>query len=208
MKVAFALASLAVLFARPAHADQCAWLDEPSVARRAVRELASYPEYIELCEPCGDQAPSAPRRAGKVRLNVFQGTREVLIDDVAIDLAYVYVKTADRQYRNLAMLAGCPTTGVSPRLLVHYATPTGSLIVADPGIQPPAASVRPAPAEPPVAAPAAPPPPAIAYVEVPDPRRWLTVVALLASLAAIAAWRVGRRRLSHVPRAANLRPRD
>jgi hypothetical protein len=208
MKVAFSLASLAslaVLFARPAHADQCAWLDEPSVARRAVRELTSYPEYIELCEPCGDQAPSVPRRAGKVRLHVFQGTREVLVDDAAIDLAYVYVKTADRQYRNLAMLAGCPTTGVSPRLLVHYATPTGQLIVPDPGIQPPAAPARSEPTEPPSATA---PPPAIVHVEASDPRRWLTVVALLASFGAVAAWRLGRRRLAHVPRAANLRPRD
>ncbi|HSR99984.1 MAG TPA: hypothetical protein VLM79_23175 [Kofleriaceae bacterium] len=212
MKVAFAfaLASLAVLFARPAHADQCAWLDEPSVARRAVRELTSYPEYIELCEPCGDQAPSVPRRAGKVRLHVFEGTREVLIDDAAIDLAYVYVKTADRQYRNLAMLAGCPTTGVSPRLLVHDETPTGSLIVADPGMPPKTAAARPAPLPEPTALPvaAAPPPPAIVYVEASDPRRWLTVVALLFSLGALAAWRLGRRRLPHVPRASDLRPRD
>jgi len=212
MKVAFALASLAVLFARPAHADQCAWLDEPSVARRAVRELTSYPEYIELCEPCGDQAPSVPRRAGKVRLHVFDGTREVLIDDAAIDLAYVYVKTADRQYRNLAMLAGCPTTGVSPRLVVHAATPTGDLIVADPGMPRKVAPASPARAlepvalvEPPVAAV---PPPAIVYVEASDPRRWLTIVALLASLGAVAAWQLGRRRLPHVPRAASLRPRD
>ena len=207
MKVAFAfaLASLAVLFARPAHADQCAWLDEPSVARRAVRELTSHPEYIELCEPCGDQAPSVPRRAGKVRLHAFQGTREVLIDDVAVDLAYVYVKTADRQYRNLAMLAGCPTTGVSPRLVVQVATPTGDLIVADPGMRPAAAVPAPAP-EPLVAA--APPPPAIVYVEAPESRRWLVVVALLASLGAAVAWRQARRRLAHVPRAANLRPRD
>ena len=210
MKVAFALASLAVLFARPAHADQCAWLDEPSVARRAVRELTSNPEYVELCEPCGDQAPGVPRRAGKVRLHAFEGTHEVLIDDAAIDLAYVYVKTADRQYRNLAMLAGCPTTGVSPRLLVHDATPTGELIVADPGMQPQAAPAspgpRPEPAE--VSDAAAPPPPAIVYVETSDPRRWLTVVALLASLGAMATWRLGRRRLPHVPRAANMRPRD
>jgi hypothetical protein len=132
----------------------------------------------------------------------------VLIDDVAIDLAYVYVKTADRQYRNLAMLAGCPTTGVSPRLVVRPATATGDLLFADPDPpreQPAAAS--PGPPEPPVATPP-PPPPAIVYVEVPDPRRWLTVVALLASLGAIAAWRLGRRRLSHVPRAANLIVRD
>jgi hypothetical protein len=204
MKVAFAfaLASLAVLFARPAHADQCAWLEEPSVARRAVRELMSHPEYAELCEPCGDQAPSVPRRAAKVRLHMFEGAREVLIDEAAVDIAYVYVKTADRQYRNLAMLAGCPTTGVSPRLVVQAETPTGDLIVADPGMRRAAA---PAPA-PRVAD--APPPPAIVLVETPDPRGWLVAVALLASLGAAAAWRQARRRLPHVPRAANLRPRD
>ena len=208
MKVAFALASLAMLFARPAHADQCAWLDEPSVARRAARELMSHPEYAELCEPCGDQAPSVPRRAAKVRLHVFQGAREVLIDEAAVDIAYIYVKTADRQFRNLALLAGCPTTGVSPRLVVQAATPTGDLIVADPGMRRAAAAV-PAPAlapEPLVAA--ALPPPTIVYVEAPESRRWLVVVALLASLGAAVAWRQARRRMAHVPRAANLRPRD
>jgi hypothetical protein len=106
------------------------------------------------------------------------------------------------------MLAGCPTTGVSPRLVVHPATPTGDLIVADPGARPEVAAASPAPppeppapVEPPAAAA---PPPAIVCVEASDPRRWLTIVALLASLGAVAAWRLGRRRLPHVPRAANL----
>ena len=206
MKVALALASLAVLSARPAHADQCEWLDEPSVARRAVHELARYPEYILFCEPCGDQAPGGPRLASQVRLHVFQGTREVLIDDVAVDLAYVYVKTADRQYRNLAMLAGCPTTGVSPRLVVQPATATGDLILADGDLPTSGLEVASPPPEP--TADVAAPPLAIVYVEGSDPRRWLALVALLATLGAMVALRLARRRLPHVPRAAELRPRD
>jgi hypothetical protein len=209
MKVVFVIASVAVLAVRPAHADQCEWLEEPSTARRAVRELATHPELVELCEPCGDAAPGAPRRASKVTVRSVDGHSEVAIDGRTVDLAYIYVKISDGLYRNLAMLAGCPTTGVSPRLRVEPATSTGVLIRADP------APVLPAPAlshrEPPAPAPPAEPRAAPSY-GCPPPRDdgspWRTAIVLALGLGALVGWGMWRRRPSHEPRATNLRPRD
>lgn len=208
MKVAFVIASVAVLAARPAHADQCEWLDDPPTARRAVRELAAHPEFVEMCEPCGDAAPGAPRRAGKVALRSVDSHSELAIDGHTVDLAYVYVRISGRLYRNLAMLAGCPTTGVSPRLRVDPATSTGVLIRADPA---PAEPARAAPSpEPPVMA-AAPPPAepraARCALHTDDGSPWRTAIVLAMGLGALVGFGMWRRRPGHEPRAANLRPR-
>lgn len=199
MKVMFVVASVAVLAVRPAHADQCEWLDDPSVARRAVRELTSHVDFIELCEPCGDRAPGAPRRAGHVAVRSVDGHSEVAIDGHPVDLAYVYVQISGRLYRNLAMLAGCPTTGVSPRLAVDAATSTGVVIRADP------APVRPATAPPPEprAAPAH-----CCGLHPDDGSPWRTAIGLCTGLGALVAWGMWRRRRPiHEPRATHLRPR-
>jgi hypothetical protein len=205
MKVALLLASAAVLSARPASADQCEWLDDASIGRRAARELARHPEYVAFCEPCGDSAPGVPRHASKVSVEAVDDHTEVVIDGEAIDLAYIYVRTSDRQYRNLAMLAGCPTTGVSPRLRIDAATTTGVLIHADRvATSPPVAEIAEA------AAPSAPPAhrATIVFVESRNSARgWLVYVALLAGIGAIAAWRMARRRKPHIPRASNLTSR-
>jgi hypothetical protein len=204
MKLALLLASAAVLSARPARADQCEWLDDASIARRAARELARNPEYVAFCEPCGDAAPSVPRWASKVSVEAVDDHTEVVLDGDTIDLAYIYLRTSDRQYRNLAMLAGCPTTGVSPRLRIDAATSTGVLIQADrAATSPPVAQAEPQ-------EPSAPPTerPTIVFVESRDAARgWLVYVALLAGVGAIATWRMGRRRQTHVPRASKLTPR-
>jgi hypothetical protein len=205
MKLALLLASAAVLAASPARADQCEWLDDASIARRAARELARNPEYVAFCEPCGDAAPGVPRRASKISVEAVDDHTEVVIDGETIDLAYIYLRTSDRQYRNLAMLAGCPANGVSPRLRIDGATATGVLIQADrAATAPPVATVA--------ELPEAIAPPAeratIVFVESRDTARsWLVYVALLAGAGAIAAWRIARRRHAHVPRASKLTPR-
>jgi len=205
MKVVFVIASVAVLAVRPAHADQCEWLDDPSTARRAARELAAHPEIVELCEPCGDAAPGAPRRASNVSVRSVDDHHELAIDGRTVDLAYIYVKISGGLYRNLAMLAGCPTSGVSPRLRVDPATSTGVLIHADHGALPSAMPASSPPASPPAAAPEA-AAQRIIFMESPleSSRRWLDYVALLAMLGALGAWGMARRRPRHVPRAANL----
>ncbi|MEO7735196.1 MAG: hypothetical protein ABIY55_29850, partial [Kofleriaceae bacterium] len=115
-----------------ARADQCQWLDDPAIATRAQRELARHPDVIAFCEPCGDLAPGAPDTA---RSAVVQPLRDhavsLVINGDSVDLAYLYVKTSEHQYRNLAALAGCPTRGVSPSLRVDAATADGVLIRVD-----------------------------------------------------------------------------
>ena len=208
MKVALLLVFAALLSAHPARADQCEWLDDASTARRAARELANHPEYVAFCEPCGDAAPGVPQRANKVAVRNVQDHAEVEIDGETVDLAYIYVRTSDRQYRNLAMLAGCATTGVSPRLRVDSATPTGVLIRADRAAAPPAPAAAPVQDAPVPSAPA-PERATIVFVESRDTSRgWLAYVALVAGFGAIAAWRMARRRQSHVPRATRLTPRS
>jgi hypothetical protein len=209
MKVALLLVSAALLSARPARADQCEWLDDASIARRAARELASHPEFVAFCEPCGDAAPGVPQRANKVSVRNVQDHTEVEIDGETVDLAYIYLRTSDRQYRNLAMLAGCATTGVSPRLRVDSATPAGVLIRADRVAAPPAPPVAAPVQEAPVASAPAPERATIVFVESHDTGRgWLVYVALAAGFGALAAWRIARRRQSHVPRASRLTPRS
>src|SRR5712671_6427837 len=86
--------------AKAAHADQCAWLDA-DVAEHAARVL-SRAKYVEMCEPCGDKAPGVPAVANDVELRHHDGSAELAIDGREIDLAYVFVKTSDRAYSNLA----------------------------------------------------------------------------------------------------------
>jgi len=124
----------AMLAARSARADQCQWLADPEIATRAAHELASHPEIVAFCEPCGDAAPGAPRKATNVAVQQLgDHATSITIDGDSVDLAYTYVKTSERQYRNLAALAGCATSGVSPSLRVDAATAAGVLIRADPG---------------------------------------------------------------------------
>ena len=197
----------AMLAARSARADQCQWLADPAIATRAARELASHPEIVTFCEPCGDAAPGAPRKATNVAVQQLgDHATSITIDGESVDLAYTYVKTSERQYRNLAALAGCATSGVSPSLRVDAATAAGVLIRADPGAPAAAMPAMPAmsPPEPPAAA-----APAI-YVVSSSPSGWigwlLGYSALFATLCALVMWRVARRRTAHVPRATKLEP--
>ena len=57
------------------------------------------------------------------------GFFSVTIDKREVDLAYTYVQTGPSTYENLALLAHCPTSGVTPSLTVTDATDTGVLIM-------------------------------------------------------------------------------
>ena len=217
MKLAVMLALVTALSARAAHADQCQWLDDRAIAKRAVRQIVNHPDYVEFCEPCGDAAPGEPRRANRVDLRALdRHAVELTIDGESVDLAYIYVKVSNRQFRNLAMLAGCPTMGVSSSLRIDSESPTSVVIrAADPAPRRPAAAepVPPMPVAAPVAlfAPAEAPraKPVVVFVETPDAiRRWLSAIAVLAALGAVGAWRMARRRVPHAPRAVHLRPRE
>ncbi len=113
-----------------AHADQCELVDD-AVATRAVAALHGHPNVIEYCEPCNDQAPGEPHRIDHLaKQRGTDGYYAVTLDKREVDLAYTYVQTAPSHYENVAMLAGCPVSGVSPSLVVDDASDTGVMITA------------------------------------------------------------------------------
>jgi hypothetical protein len=149
-----------------AHADQCELISD-QIATRALAVMQAHPNVVEYCEPCGDRAPGEPHRIDHLaKQRDTDGYYAVTLDKREVDLAYAYVQTAPSKYENVAALAGCPTSGVSPTLDVTDASDRGVLIV---------------PSETPVAQVAAPPPPAptttITYVVQEDHLNWLAVIA-------------------------------
>lgn len=214
MKIWIVPVSLALL-GGTARADQCEWV-APAVAQKARALLEKHPKTIAFCEPCGDKAPGEPAVAQAVDVRVpEQGLEEVYINGSGVDLAYTYVKADDGHYRNLALLAGCPASDVSPTLAIDAETPNGVLITADDHAlppPPPVTPVMPAVEIAPVPPPPPPPPPAsqvFVYTtthEVP----WLALAvaagagALGGSLMTLLVLGVRRRRDMR-PRAADLR---
>lgn len=203
MRVALTFAAV-LLLAHPAHADQCAWVDD-AVAQRAVAILASQPKVIAFCEPCGEQAPGVPQLASTVELRSPEaGYQEVHLDGTPIDLAYTFVQTSASHYRNLAALAGCPAHGVSASLNVTDETPTGVLITAEGGA--PLAAPRLTPP------PHVPPPSPTVYVYSPTIMHELPWVAFLLACGGAGAFAAlgvtmasaRRRRRAMRPRAAEL----
>ena len=139
MKILIAPAIL-MLAASTARADQCEWVT-PDVAEKAQQLLATHPNVISFCEPCGEQAPGLPTPAASVfvlRSRHVGASAEVSINDASVDLAYTYVQTSPTRYENLALLAGCEAEDVSPSLTVGDETKNGVLIVpsTEPAVQP------------------------------------------------------------------------
>jgi hypothetical protein len=191
-----------------AYADQCAWIDA-DVAQRAKAILASSPKVIAFCEPCGDTVPGVPAVPERVDiLEPAHDFRELAIDGAGIDLAYTFVQTSASEYGNLALLAGCPATGVSASLAIAPETKSGVLI---------AAGATPVVLPPPAPAPAAMEPAAIASLpqlhvyrttryEIP----WSVVMLAAGGGFAFGAFATllivaTRRRRDMRPRAADLR---
>ena len=198
MSLAMVLAG--TLWSAAARADQCQLVDD-AVASRAVKALAGNPDVIQFCEPCGDKAPGEPTRATRVtKGRDSMGEYAVVIDRREVDLAYTYVKTSPAHYENVAALAGCPTSGVSPSLRVDDATTTGVMITADAT----PVNVAPPPPPEPVAS-----PPSIVVVHEANPTNWFGI--LLACFGASSVWTLAtfavlrrRRRVAMRPRAAEL----
>ena len=183
-----------------AHADQCQLIDD-EVANRALVALKGHPKVIQFCEPCGDKAPGEPVVADRVaKTRGTSADYEITIDRREVDLAYTYVQTGPTRYENVAALAGCPASGVSPSLRVDDSTPSAVMIQAD---STPVTHVQLAVTEP------APQAPEITYIVQTQPTNWLAILAAcgamtgLWTLAAIIFLR--RRRVAAMqPRAVNL----
>ena len=138
---------LAVVVATPclasvARADQCQLVDS-GTAVRALQLLHDGPNVLTYCEPCGDRAPGEPVRAARAGAERdAMGSYQVVIDRREVDLAYTYVQTGPERFDNLAKLAGCPTSGVSPTLAVTAPLPSDQAILIQP---PPRREPAPAP---------------------------------------------------------------
>ena len=125
-----ACAAATVLGARAANADQCQLIDS-GTAVRALQLLHDHPNVAAFCEPCGDKAPGDPVPAARVTTERVPGARggrdgggyQLVIDRREVDLAYTFVQTGPERYDNLAVLAGCPASGVSSAIAIHAPPP-------------------------------------------------------------------------------------
>jgi hypothetical protein len=207
-----------VLLADTAHADQCSWV-EHAIAKEAHHILDRSPTYLEFCEPCGDKAPGIPQLAKSVTIAVPEPDsdyRELSINGKAIDIAYVFVKTGDTRFENLAALAGCGTNNVSPSLTISAETTNGVLITA--AADPVPAQATPEPATivtsiPAPMPPAPPPPPQVfIYTTTTHEIAWLAVVlaaggGFITGSALMLALVTIRRRRAMRPRAMDIAAR-
>jgi len=109
------LVGLSLLVAtRAAHADQCQVLDADQAT--AAEKLLTNATIVAYCEPCGDAPPAAPAaQVHKIAAHLGASKRElsIAVDGKDIDLAYTFVQTGKSTFTNVALMVGCPVTGVS-----------------------------------------------------------------------------------------------
>ncbi|HEX7703052.1 MAG TPA: hypothetical protein VF403_20080 [Kofleriaceae bacterium] len=190
------LTIFALVIPATAYADQCELVDD-TVATNAIAAMHGHPKVVEYCEPCGDKAPGVPHTIEHVaKQRGTDGEYSVTLDKREVDLAYEYVQTAPSKYENIALLAGCPTSGVEPSLIVSDASDTGVLIM--PSSDPILVTPTPPPA-----------PTTTIIVQTDRVNLWLIIGACIASssLWALATIMILRRRRSMEamrPRAINL----
>jgi hypothetical protein len=110
------LAWLLLLPTSLAAADQCQVIS-PEVARWAQKIVVQGASFVMRCEPCDDSAPTPPMQVRRVVAKPWSGDKTQMtlsINGKEVDLAYTYVQTGAGTYTNVALLTGCPATGVSP----------------------------------------------------------------------------------------------
>lgn len=105
------------LTARPAAADQCAYVSKAQALLAASRLNVGQILY-ELCEPCGEVLPKATKINSISVGTVDNGDYwEVSVNGRGIDLAYSYIDSGiEGKPIALSAIAGCPATKISPFL--------------------------------------------------------------------------------------------
>lgn len=104
--------------ATPARADQCA-KNSRLVADRAAALVQQGATVVELCEPCGDVAPSKPFTVQRV--SVRDG--ELLVNGAVADLAYLFLRTGPDELVNVGLRTRCGAADVSEA--IRNGKPTG-----------------------------------------------------------------------------------
>jgi hypothetical protein len=121
IKVLLMALGSAWLVAAPALADQCAYITKAQ-ALTAVSRLNTGQKIYQLCEPCGETSLTTTVIESLAASTVgYQDFWQVEVNEKGIDLAYVFVESGiDNRLINLAAIAGCPATKVSPILPRRY----------------------------------------------------------------------------------------
>jgi hypothetical protein len=89
-------------FSIAALADQAAWVTKAQ-ARKAVALLKKQKLIRHWCPPCGDEFPS-PEDVDRVKIEYVESKFwRVRLNDEEIDLAYIYFKTPNGRWKNLAV---------------------------------------------------------------------------------------------------------
>lgn len=118
MRTLLAVVAAALLAPAIARADQCAIVDK-KVAADALALAKASGTALEMCEPCGDKAPGKTFATSAI---ASRGT-ELVLGSKTLDLAYTYVKSGPKEWRNLALASGCEAVGVSE--YIRDGKPTG-----------------------------------------------------------------------------------
>lgn len=123
MRILFAV-TFAVAASLPAAAlaDQCAWMTKDQ-AREATHFAEKGLKFVDLCEPCGDvleKVSVSTIESASARQTADGVHEELMINGEAKDVAYVFVESVagSGEFENLASLAKCDTSDVSPKITV------------------------------------------------------------------------------------------
>lgn len=116
-KLFLIVSSYILLLGLPALADQCSYITKEQALISLSRLNVGQTLYL-FCEPCGDKNPkSTVIKSLSTETVGYQDYWQVKVNQQGIDLAYTFVESGINNYLlNLAAIAGCPATGVSPIL--------------------------------------------------------------------------------------------
>jgi hypothetical protein len=121
VKILLFAIGLVCLPAAPGLADQCAYITKDR-ALNAVSRLNTGQTIYLLCEPCGEKS-ATPTVIKSLAISTvdYEDFWQVKVNETGIDLAYVFVESGiDNRFINLAAIAGCTATKVSPILPRRY----------------------------------------------------------------------------------------
>ncbi len=99
-------------------ADQCQLIPSEQMSK-ALDHIKPNSQYVRFCEPCGDKNfyQQSVQTVESLRVSQEAFDDEVLwelfLNDRSIDLAYIFVRTAEGSFLNLSKLADCPSSDVS-----------------------------------------------------------------------------------------------
>jgi hypothetical protein len=116
ISIAVVFLTAALLTAKPAFADQAAWVTREE-AVRALRILAEYESIKHFCAPCGDtKVTTEPiRNIGMYRIK-DEDYWEIKVNGKGVDLAYVYFPKKRDKWVNAAIEADIDVSDVPKEL--------------------------------------------------------------------------------------------